>query len=166
MAPLLFLSSCGKGSKNQVVELNDLEFTYEGPLYEGANTAQYAWKVDLKSLLKDQYTEGMQIKGATLLKADISDEGCEECYGFEEIKSLVLSFASNKKDIPMQEVALLNPIDAKAPTQALKISQEIDLKDFLNAGEVYIVLDAVISEEEIDDNITLKGNLQLDLNFD
>ena len=93
--PLLFLSSCGKGSKTQVVNLNDLEFNFEGPLYEGPNTAQYAWKVDLKSLLKDQHTEGMKIKGAKLLVAEISDEDCEDCYGFDEIKSLVLSFASN-----------------------------------------------------------------------
>ena len=163
--PLLFLSSCGKGSKTQVVNLNDLEFNFEGPLYEGPNTAQYAWKVDLKSLLKDQHTEGMKIKGAKLLVAEISEEDCEDCYGFDEIKSLVLSFASNNKDISMQEVALLNPIAADKNLQNLNVSGEAELTDFLNESDVYIVLDANVTED-IEDNLTLKANITLELSFD
>lgn len=163
--PLLFLSSCGKGSKTQVVSLNELEFNYEGPLYEGPNTGQYAWKVNLKDLLKDQYSEGMKIKGAKILASEIRDEDCEDCYGFDVIKSLVLSFASNNKEIPMQEVALLNPIDADKNTQSLNVSGEADLTDFLNENDVYIVLDADITED-IEDNLTLKANITLELSFD
>lgn len=163
--PLLFLGSCGKGSKTQVASLNDLEFSYEGPLYEGPNTGQYAWKVNLKDLLKDQYSEGMKIKGAKILAAEIRDEDCEDCYGFDVIKSLVLSFASNNKEIPMQEVALLNPIDADKNAQSLNVSGEADLTDFLNENDVYIVLDADITED-IEDNLTLKANITLELSFD
>jgi hypothetical protein len=172
--PLLFISACGKGSKSQIVTLNDLEFSFEGPLYEGPNTAQYAWKVNLKELLKDQYQEGMKIKGAKILAAEVketecvSDSNSEEsagCYGFEQIKSLVLSFASNNKAISMQESALLNPIDATKKSQTLNVSGEADLTAFLNESDVYIVLDADISED-IDDNFALRTNITLELSFD
>lgn len=175
--PLLFLSACGKGSKSQVVSLNDLEFNFEGPLYEGPNTGQYAWKVNLKELLKDQYSEGMKIKSAKILAAEVNEIECESdteitediedqiCYGFEQIKSLVLSFASNNKEIPMQEIALLNPIAADKKTQVLNVSGEADLTAFLNESDVYIVLDADITED-IDDNLELKTNITLELSFD
>jgi len=163
--PLLFLSACGKGSKSQVVSLNDLAFSFEGPLYEGPNSGQYAWKVNLKELLKDQYSEGMKIKGAKILAAEVNETECEDCYGFEQIKSLVLSFASNNKEIPMQEIALLNPIASDKKTQVLNVSGEADLTAFLNESDVYIVLDADITED-IEDNVDLKTNITLELSFD
>jgi hypothetical protein len=163
--PLLLLNSCGNGSKRQIITLSDVEFSYEGPLYEGPNPAQYAWKVDLKSLLKDQYQDGMKIKGAKLLTAEIRDEECEDCYGFDDIKSLVLSFATNNKDVPMQAVALLNPIAADKQVQALNISEEADLTDYLNESEVYIVLDSDL-KQDIEANLTLKATITLELSFD
>lgn len=163
--PLLLLSACGKGSKRQIVTLSDVEFSYEGPLYEGPNPAQYAWKVDLKTLLKDQYQDGMKIKGAKLLTAEIHEEECEDCYGFDDIKSLVLSFATNNKDVPMQAVALLNPISAGKKVQALSISGEADLTDYLNESDVYIVLDSDL-KQNIEANVTLKATITLELSFD
>lgn len=165
LVPALFLQSCGKGSKSQTIELKDLSFDYEGPLYEGANMGQYAWKIDLKQLLGDQYKEGMKIKGATLLKAEIKDEGCEDCLGFADIKSLVLSFASNNKKVPMQEVAFLNPVIAGSKTQALKTSNELELKKFMNEKEIYIILDADINRDW-DGDFSLTGNITLNLSFD
>lgn len=163
--PLLLLNSCGKGSKRQIITLSDVEFSYEGPLYEGPNPAQYAWKVDLKTLLKEQYQEGMKIKGAKLLTAEIHEDECEDCYGFDAVKSLVLSFATNNKDVPMQAVALLNPIAAGKKVQALNISGEADLTDYLNESDVYIVLDSDL-KQDIDDNMTLKSTITLELSFD
>ena len=42
---------------------------------------------------------------------------------------------------------------------------EADLTAFLNESDVYIVLDADISED-IDDNLELKTNITLELSFD
>jgi hypothetical protein len=162
---VLLFQSCGKGSKTQTVELKGLTFNYEGPLIEGANTGQYSWKIDLKELLGDQYKEGMKIKGATLLKAEISADPCEDCVGFDAIKSLVLSFASNNKKVPMQEVAFLNPINSKKEVQHLGISSELDLKKFLNEKEIYLILDADL-KQDWDDDFTLNAHLTLDLSFD
>jgi hypothetical protein len=76
-----------------------------------------------------------------------------------------LSFASNNKAISMQESALLNPIDATKKSQTLNVSGEADLTAFLNESDVYIVLDADISED-IDDNFALRTNITLELSFD
>ena len=65
----------------------------------------------------------------------------------------------------MQEIALLNPIAADKKTQVLNVSGEADLTAFLNESDVYIVLDADISED-IDDNLELKTNITLELSFD
>ncbi len=163
--PLLFFNACGKGSKTQIITLDAVNFNYEGPLYDGPNPAQYAWSVDLKELLKADYSEGIKIKGARLLSAEIRAEECEDCYGFDEINSLVLSFASNNKDVPMQAVALLNPVDSKNKTQKLKVSEEAEITDFLNEKDVYLVLDADL-KEEIDSDLNLNAKITLELSFD
>ena len=163
--PLLFLNACGKGSKTQIITLNAVDFNYEGPLYDGPNPSQYAWRVDLKELLKEEYSEGMKIKSARLLSAEIKAEECKDCYGFEEINSLVLSFASNNKEVPMQAVALLNPVDSKNKTQKLNLSKEAEITDFLNEKDVYLILDSDL-KSEIETDLNLNGKITIEVSFD
>lgn len=164
LTTLTFFVSCSNGSKAKTVELKNIEFEFEGPIFEGANTAQYLYSVDLKDMLKQDIVEDGAIKSAALKSATISSESCEDCYGFESIKSLVLSIVSNG-EIPMKEIALLNPINADQNTQNLKLAEEAEIGDFFNTEKIYWVLDADITED-IDDNLTLLGNFKFELRYD
>lgn len=159
----LFIS-CNKGSKVKTAELSDIVFEFEGPLFEGTNTAQYLYKVNLKELLNENISERNAIKSARLKSATVSMEDCEDCYGFETIKSLVLSVVSDG-EIPMKEIALLNPVNAKNNTQTLNLSEESEIGDFFNSDKIYLILDADMTEE-IDDNISMKGNFKIELRYD
>ncbi len=161
---LLLFISCSKGSKVKTTELSDVVFEFEGPLFEGTNTAQYLYSVNIKELLNDDISEENAIKSATLKSATISMEECENCYGFETIKSLVLSMVSDG-EIPMKEIALLNPVNAKNNSQALKLAEELEIGEFFNTDKIYWVLDADITEE-IDDNISMIGNFKIELRYD
>lgn len=161
---LTLFVSCSKGSKVKTAELNNIEFEFEGPIFEGANTAQYLYSIDLKSLLEQEITEDDAIKSAVLKSASITSDNCEDCYGFESVKSLVLSIVSDG-EIPMKEIALLNPIKADQNTQKLKLAEEAEIGDYFNTEKIYWVLDADITED-IDDNLTLFGNLKFELRYD
>lgn len=161
---LTLFTSCSKGSKVKTAELSDLVFEFEGPLQEGANTAQYLYSVNIKELLNEEISGENAIKSATLKSATITMEDCEDCYGFETIKSLVLSMVSDG-EIPMKEIALLNPINAKNNSQTLKLAEESEIGDFFNTDKIYWVLDADMTEE-IDDNISMIGNFKIELRYD
>ena len=66
VAITLFFGGCKSEEKNQSIALNNIEFSLEGPLYSGSNPAQYTFKVDLKTLLGENYKEGATIKSASL----------------------------------------------------------------------------------------------------
>jgi len=161
---ILFCASCNNGSKVKIAEINNVEFEFEGPLYEGANTAQYLYSVDLKKLLEQKIVKEGAIKKAVLNSAIITADSCEDCYNFESIKSLVLSIVSDG-EIPMKEIALLNPTDSKTNSQTLKLAEEADIADYFNTDKIYWVLDADISED-IDDNLVLFGDFKFELRYD
>jgi hypothetical protein len=158
---IAFLSfSCG-GGKTKTFTLNNLEFTYEGPLYEGSNPAQVVVAVDLKSIFQDEFKEGISVDHATLKKAEISPG---DSTGFEGISALVLSLAGDNEDLKMQELAVINPIQAKAQSAVLSPSAEADATGFFNEKQFYLVLDATLAKD-LESSIKLKGNFEFELTY-
>lgn len=156
---VLFIS-CG-GGKTITHTLKDIEFTYEGPLFEGSNPAQYVVSVDLKSIFGSEFKEGMSVDRAILKKAEIFSV---DTSGFSGISALVLSLASDNAELQMQELAVINPIKPDAKSAELVPSAEAEASDFFNEKQFYIVLDATLAKD-LESNLKLKGNFEFELSY-
>jgi hypothetical protein len=165
LAPFIILSflllSCGGDKKDKSFILKDIEFVYEGPLYEGSNPAQYVAAIDLKSIFKEDYKEGMTIENALLKKAEVVPG---ELSSFGGISALVLSLSADNPEIKMQELAVLNPIDSTASKAVLKPSPKADATDFFGEKQFYVVLDATLAKD-IETGLKLKGNFEFELTY-
>lgn len=152
--------SCG-GGKSKTFTLNNIEFVYEGPLYEGSNPAQVVIAVDLKSIFQDEFKDGMSVDQATLKKAEITPG---DSTGFEGISALVLSLAGDNEELKMQELAVINPIQSKAQTATLSPSAEAEATGFFNEKQFYLVLDATLAKD-LETNLKLIGNFEFELTY-
>jgi len=161
---ILLCASCNNGSKVKIAEINNVEFEFEGPLYEGANKGEYLYPVDLKKLYEQNNMEETVIKKAFLKSAKITTDSCDTCLRFVSIKSLVLSIVTD--DNPIKEIALLNPISSDQKTQTLNLAEEVDIAEYFNAKNIYWVLDADIIDEYIEDNRTLFGDFKIEFHYD
>jgi hypothetical protein len=159
LGAILFFS-CG-GGKTKTHALKDIEFTFEGPLYEGSNPAQYVVSVDLKSIFGSEFKEGMSVDRAILKKAEIFSE---DTSGFSGISALVLSLASDNAELQMQELAVINHINPDAKSAELVPSSEAEASDFFNEKQFYLVLDATLAKD-IESNLKLKGNFEFELGY-
>lgn len=158
----LFFGGCKSEEKNQSIALNNIEFSLEGPLYSGSNPAQYTFKVDLKTLLGENYKEGATIKSASLKSAKI--RSLDSATSLENINSFVLSFASDNKDIKMKELALLNPVPAGSKSAELKPSATATAEEFFGETQFYIVLDADL-KNDIEANLSFAADLVFEVNY-
>ncbi len=141
--------------------LNEMQFEYVGPLFQGSNPAQYVAKIDLKDILGSDYKPGIKIKEAVLKGASVS---CVDPATFQHINALVLSFAADNPDLAMQELAVLNPIKPGLKSVQLKPSKEADATGFFGEKQVYVVLDASFIED-VNANVTLKGSFEFELKY-
>jgi len=155
----LATSCSGPGEAHQY-DVNDLEFSMEGPLFAGQNSAQVQISIDLEDMLQDTYVEGMEVSDAVLLSATVRPN---DTLGFDNINSVVLSFASDNEDVEMQEVAYKNPIDANAAMAELEIASDLDLGELMDEDRVYVVLDADLMEDYWDGNRDFKLDFTLEL---
>ena len=162
VAIALFLGGCKSEEKNQSIALNNIEFSLEGPLYSGSNPAQYTFKVDLKTLLGENYKEGATIKSASLKSAKI--RSLDSATTMENINSFVLSFASDSKEIKMKELALLNPVPAGSKSADLKPSATATAEEFFGETQFYIVLDADL-KNDVEANLAFAADLVFDVNY-
>lgn len=156
---VLFIS-CG-GGKTKTHTLKDIEFNYEGPLFEGSNPSQYVVSVDLKSIFGSEFKEGMSVDRAVLKKAEIFSV---DTSGFSGIGALVMSLASDNAELQMQELAVINPIKPDAKSAELVPSAEAEASDFFNEKQFYIVLDATLVKD-LESNLKLKGNFEFELSY-
>jgi len=157
----ILILSCRGENKTKPFILKDIEFVYEGPLYEGSNPAQYVAAIDLKAILKDDYKEGMTIENAVLKKAEVVPG---ESGTFGGISALVLSLSADNPDIKMQELAVLNPVDTASSKAVLKPSPKAEAADFFGEKQFYVVLDATLAKD-IEAGLKLKGNFEFELGY-
>jgi hypothetical protein len=156
---ILFFSC--SGGKTKMHTLKDIEFTYEGPLFEGSNPSQYVVSVDLKSIFGSEFKEGMSVDRAVLKKAEIFSV---DTSGFSGIGALVMSLASDNAELQMQELAVINPIKPDAKSAELVPSAEAEASGFFNEKQFYIVLDATLAKD-LESNLKLKGNFEFELSY-
>lgn len=153
--------ACGAPENTKSFTLKDIEFKYEGPLFQGSNPAQYIAKIDLKEILGDDYKEGLQVENAVLKNATVA---CVDPKNFQDINALVFSLASDNPDLAMQELAVINPINAKLKSVKLKPSKEADATDFFAEKQVYVILDASFIKD-VNANVSLKGTFEFEVKY-
>ncbi|MFO0494203.1 MAG: hypothetical protein ACK50Y_01610 [Flavobacteriia bacterium] len=155
------LYSCSGGKRTKTFKLENVEFVYSGPIFEGSNPAQYVASIDLKSILKEDYTEGVEVDNASLKSALVRPS---EADNFSEINALVLSLACDNPDLQMQELAVVNPIPKGSKKVKLKPSPTADATYFFGEKKIYVVLDASFSKD-VDRNVVLLGSFEFELTY-
>lgn len=156
---LMKLLNAPKNTKS--FSLNDIEFEYVGPLFQGSNPAQYVAQIDLKDILGDAYKEGVKIKNAVLKNATVQSI---DPASFQDINALVFSFASDNPDLSMQELAVINPIKGNLKSVQLKPSKEANVTDYFAEKQIYVILDASFIKD-VNANVTLKGSFEFELKY-
>lgn len=153
--------ACGAPDHTKTYTLKDIDFVYEGPLFQGSNSAQFVTKVDLKEILAGDYKEGLIIDKAVLKNATIQNV---DSINFQDINALVFSVASDKSDLPMKELAVVNPIKSRLKSVKLKPSKEVDISDFFAEKQMYLILDAAFLRD-VNSKVTLKGTFEFELKY-
>jgi hypothetical protein len=151
----------GAPDHTKTYTLKDIDFVYEGPLFQGSNSAQYVAKIDLKEILAGDYKEGMNIDNAVLKNATAQ---CVDPVNFQDINALVFSVASDKSDLPMRELAVVNPLISTLKSIKLKPSKEVDISDFFAEKQVYLILDASFLRD-VNAKVNLKGTFEFELKY-
>lgn len=158
---LFLVFACGAPDHTKTYTLKDIDFVYEGPLFQGSNSSQYVAKIDLKEILAGDYKEGMNIDNAVLKNATVQSV---DSVNFQDINALVFSVASDKSDLPMKELAVVNPIKSRLKSIKLKPSKEVDISDFFAEKQMYLILDASFLRD-VNSKVTLKGTFEFELKY-
>ena len=158
---LVLLSACGSSDQTKTFQLENIEFLYSGPLFEGSNSAQYVAEIDLKKILGADYQEGVEINEAALKKALVQ---IVKPANFADISALVVSVASDNPDLQMQELAVINPIKSTVGKIKLKPSPSVDATDYFAEKSMYLILDATFTKD-VDANVALKGSFEFELKY-
>ena len=157
---VMMATSCSGPGEVHEYAVNDLEFTFEGPLFAGPNGAQTEILIDLANVLGEAYEDGMRISDARLKTATVFPN---DSLGFSQINAFVVAFASDNEDVAMQEAAVKNPLEEGAAEAVLDVAPEAELGEIMEDGKVYVVLDADLAEDYWDGNRDFILNFTLDL---
>lgn len=155
------MTACGGGGDKTTYSLKDVEFTLSGPLFEGPNPAQYTVVVDLKTLLGDQYKEGLKITHAVLKSAHIRPV---DIANFDGVSNFVISLASDNPELQMKELAFLNPVKSGTTDAALSVSNEVTAEDYFGEKQFYIVMDAGLAKD-IEADMVFKGDFEFEMTY-
>jgi hypothetical protein len=151
---------CSSSGTTHDYSVKDLQFELVGPLFEGPNQVQHVLEIDLATALGDAYEEGMTVSDARLKSATVL---AGDSLGFGQVRSFVLSFASDNSEVAMQEAAFKNPLPEGATEVALDVAPDAQLGAIVAEGTLYLVLDADLAEDFYDGNRNFKLNLSLEL---
>ena len=146
----LFLAACNIENEIKVYRIENIDFTLEGPLFEGANSGQYEHVVDLNQLFDNAQSSG-NIKEAKLISCQIVSSDSSD---FRNISSFVLQLTAEKAD--MIEIAVLNPVSG-GKVANLK-SSEKDIGVFFNQNKFILLIDASLKKDQ-EENLKFKANL-------
>lgn len=158
VAMAVIFSSCGGGEKTTYL-LKDVEFTAEGPLFEGANPIQYTINVDLKSILGDKFSDGVKITSASLKSATLR---AVDTAGFKDVSSFVMSLASDNSELNMKELAVINPVNPGSNSVTLTPSTEATAEEFFGEKQFYILIDAALAKDR-EAGLVFKGDFEFEI---
>lgn len=137
-----------------------IEFSLEGPLFEGPNTGQVLLPLDFSEFLGDDSEK--KISAARLMSAQVH---AGDSLGFQQVRSFVLSFASDNEDVAMQEAAFKNPLPSEVSSVALDVAATADLGELFAEDRVYVVLDVDLMEDFWDGNRAFLLDLRMETKF-
>jgi len=153
---LFVLSSCQEDLK-KVYVMKDIQLMAEGPLFDGPNTLQANYTIDLNQI--EEGLDPAKIKSVKLKKAEVSTE---DSLGFDNVRNFVLQLTSS--DTQMEKIAVLNPVEKGAQKVNLSASEECDLLDNFQQREIIIILDADIVGD-MESNLSYKGNFEFEITY-
>lgn len=154
----LLLAACSGPEEVRELRSETMTIVLEAPLFEGPNPGQYEWVFDLAESL--QLEGPREVKRAHLTQAVLTPG---DSLGFQQIRSFVLSLASDHPEVSMQEVAFVNPVDASSASISMEVAEAADVAAHLAEGKAYVVLDVDLAEDEWELNRTLSLDLTLEL---
>ena len=145
---LSLIASCGQ-HVDKTLTLENIDLSMEGPLYEGPNSANVTYKVDLSQIS----STAEKVRGAKLTKISLSVPDSLNFDNFSDFK-----FQLTADDASMIEAAQLNPVPAGQSRIELTTSDEAELGDFFKLNEFIILIDGN-AKEELYDNFNFKADL-------
>lgn len=143
-ALLLLLGSCGE---RETLSFETAQsFSFEGPLFEGPESAQASLAHDLNAFLKEKGIDRKQIKAVQLVEVEVTRD---EDYPLELVTDAGLTFAGSGMD--MTQVAVLNPVPSDQAAFQLKVSNEAESAPFFKAEDFILLLDIGFGDDVDDD---------------
>ncbi len=141
----LILLSCKTETKNYT--LQNIEFTVEGPLFEGSNSAQYEVEVDVNKIQSADKINEAKFISCQLFAPDSSD--------FSNVSGFVLQLTGENSD--MTEIALLNQVNGGSYVQ-LKPSSDKDISNFFKQNKFILLMDTYLKKDQ-EKNLKFKANI-------
>ncbi len=134
---VIAFSSCSVETELTEVTMDSQTFLFED-IYEGSNSATVEMDaeamINSQEALKGKSIESVYIAGVTLSKND--------SVGLSEITSSKLQIMSESEDLTMVTVAVKTEVSEGATSLELDVIEDMDLKEYMDNGKIYLVLDA------------------------
>lgn len=151
---LLFVG-CNQQQKTVSYEVNNVTLALDPPVFSGSNTYQAEIPVEVNSVLKPYNITSEKIKSANISSIEISSVSPAN---FNNYENLLIQFFGEKTD--MADVASLSPVSKDVALVKPVIIQDKDVKAFLQANKLGILLDANLLQDD-----TMKYELQANIKF-
>jgi len=157
---MIFLISCAGKKESINYSISNVLIKADGPLFEGSNTAQCEYQVEMEAFLKTQGKNLDQLAGMKLMKADFS---MADSSSFDLIKSISLQIASDQAE--MKELGGINPIPSGQSLLSINLSQnQGDLSLYFKQKQLSFVLDADLAKDT-SMNLVMRADLDFQLTF-
>ena len=156
---IYIFTSCEK-TQNVNTEI-ELELSADGPFFQGGNSFMVDLEPDFSKIFEEKTITSQDIKKINIKKAIVSFNA-EDSVNFEGFTSASLQLVSD--NIPMQSIAVLNPITSSSNTIELTVSNEVDLTDFFKQESFTVLLDLDFKDDDYKDQmiLTLKMDLAIE----
>lgn len=156
IACMFVFFGCNSEQKTISYTLNNILLTAEAPLFEGSNTFQVEVDPKFSAFLEANGITEKQVKDISVSSVNINAVSPEN---FSNYENILLQFFSENVD--MKEIALNSSIEENnATTLALEIAKDSDVKKFLMAKKLGIVLDANLAQDD-----SINYTVSVDINF-
>jgi hypothetical protein len=137
----------------------ELDFTFDGPLFEGPESGQASLKASFDAFLIAQGLERHSIKEVKLTEAVVFTN---PEYPSQLIADAGLTFAGG--DLEMVQVGVINPFPEGGHNGSLNVSDEAKITPFFRASDFIILLDLGFSDD-LDDDYTCSAKLNFDVTY-
>ncbi len=153
--------ACNSPQNSKEYEMKSLTFVAEGPLFEGANTAQCELINPLNEISKSLGIESDKIQSIELISANINAPN--DSSNLNLYDAFTLSFMADNSG--MIKAGVANPVPENSKTISLQTAQKNNnLLDLFKNEKLIMIIDANI-KNDLDENITLLSNLTLKITY-